>query len=166
MNTKSITNYGKPAIGCYADCHRGFVGCARIAIDLAIGYGMPMDRDNGNLLARFDHDVEREFDHESLDELCDEAENFLNEQEARPFLSWGWYEGDFGLYPDVDMAREDCGFVSGQPDGHDPLDRDYPDADYRGEWLHVSDHGNATLYVRSDAANADGYSDAEVWSVV
>lgn len=55
---------------------------------------------------------------------------------------------------DVDQARDDVEFVSSK-------DQDYPPADYRGEWLHVSDHGNATLYVRGD----DG-QDKEVWGVV
>ena len=57
--------------------------------------------------------------------------------------------------PCLVVPREDVGFVSGQ-DG-----RDYPDDDYRGEWLSVSDHGNATLYVRGD----DG-QDKEIWGVV
>ena len=33
------------------------------------------------------------------------------------------------------------GFVSSKS-------QDYPPDDYEGEWLHISDHGNCTLYVR------------------
>lgn len=31
----------------------------------------------------------------------------------------------------------------------DPDDSEYPPKNYRGEWLHVNDHGNCTLYYRN-----------------
>lgn len=54
----------------------------------------------------------------------------------------------------IDQARDGCEFVSSR-------EQDYPDDGFRGPWLHVSDHGNATLYIR----DADG-RDVEQWSVV
>lgn len=69
-------------------------------------------------------------------------------------MSWGFEDNSLFLSVDVDGAKEDCEFVSSK-------EQDYPPDDYRGEWLHVTDHGNVTLYVRGD----DG-DDTEVWSCV
>jgi hypothetical protein len=68
----------------------------------------------------------------------------------------GCYVDDNSLFlrADPESAKEDVDFVSGQ-DG-----KDEPDADFEGEWLSVSDHGNATLYVRENG------KDREIWSVV
>jgi hypothetical protein len=65
------------------------------------------------------------------------------------------------LAPCIENVKEDVGFVSGQSEDANPDDSDRPCDDYQGEWLHVSDHGNCTLYVRGD----DG-KDTEIWSVV
>ena len=87
----------------------------------------------------------------TLDELFDALNHF-----APPFTSFCAHEGDgsdFGFWPDVDLARQDCDFVSSSK-------QEFPDDDFVGYWLHVSDHGNATLYERS------GGEDVEMWSVV
>ena len=55
--------------------------------------------------------------------------------------------------PSIESAREDVEFVSSR-------ENEYPSEDFKGEWLHVSDHGNATLYVRENG------QDREVWGVV
>jgi len=68
-------------------------------------------------------------------------------------MSWGFDDNSLFLVADVDTARNELEFVSRK-------DKEYPDDDYQGEWLHVSDHGNATLYVRTDG------KDTEIWSVV
>ena len=96
-------------------------------------------------------ETDDEWQHEITDELHDALSEF-----APPHCYVGYSDcepGVSGCWPSVESAREDCGFVSSR-------DQDYPDDDYRGEWLHVSDHGNATLYVR------DEHGDHEIWSVV
>ena len=171
-NTSEKT-YDAPAMGCYLDqANRNSDSHNAAVVRLAMDYGFEPDRDTLNVLAREDCDCLVENDKRSDSELlcwcADEAEEWLNAQEARPFMYWA-NDGDagaFGLWCNVEGAREDCGFVSGGEDS------DYPADDYRGEWLHVSDHGNATLYVREDRAGifktADGaqYIDREIWSVV
>ncbi len=75
---------------------------------------------------------------------------------APPFCFFGAHEGDgadFGFWPSIDAAKENCEFISSRS-------AEYPESDFQGEWLHVSDHGNATLYVRTNG------EDKEVWSIV
>ena len=96
-------------------------------------------------------ETDAEWQHEITDELHDALSEF-----APPHCYVGYSDcepGVSGCWPSVESAKEDCGFVSSR-------DQDYPPADYRGEWLHVDDHGNATLYVR------DEHGDREIWSVV
>lgn len=98
------------------------------------------------------------------EEKWEEASEMLNErlfdalQEfAPPYCVFGAHEGDgsdFGYWPDIENAKDDLEFVSDSDD-------EFPFDEYRGEWLHVNDHGNCTLYVRQD----DG-KDVEIWSVV
>lgn len=90
---------------------------------------------------------------EYLSEWADSAVEFLNNLETRSFMYWGFEDNSLFLLANVEGAREDVGFVSSKT-------QDYPDDDYEGEWLHVSDHGNATLYVRENG------KDREIWSVV
>lgn len=96
--------------------------------------------------------AENEQTYQMVDELFDALNGF-----SPPFAYFGAHEGngsDFGFWPCLDSAREDCEFVSSKR-------QEYPEADFRGYWLHVSDHGNATLYERvSDEA------DTEIWSLV
>ena len=83
-------------------------------------------------------------------------------------MSWQFEDNSLFLLADVELAKDDCGFVSVKSlaDARrmgietDPEDSCYPPADYSGEWLHVTDHGNATLYVRENG------KDIEIWSVV
>jgi hypothetical protein len=75
---------------------------------------------------------------------------------APPFCFFGAHEGDgadFGFWPCIDAAKENCEFVSSRF-------TEFPESDFQGEWLHISDHGNCTLYVRTDG------EDKEVWSIV
>lgn len=96
----------------------------------------------------------RENKSETLDELANEAVEFLNDQEHRTAMFWTFEDNSLFLIADVDSAREQVEFISSSK-------QDYPPDDYRGEWLHVSDHGNATLYNRGE----DG-KDVEIWSFV
>lgn len=130
------------AVGCYVDESSGSADdCNRRTVDFARDYGFKP----GRCWAK---------DSESLSWTGAAAVDYLNEQETRSFMSWSFEDNSLFLMADVDGAREDVGFVSSK-------DADYPPADYRGEWLHVSDHGNATLYVRGP-----GGKDTELWSVV
>lgn len=174
------TTYGKPSIGCYLDhANYGVDELNREIISLAEGYGWRPDDEGRATIDAYDNiDLDEERGNgpdidlaEQLNDLVDEAVDWLNDQETRPFLYWA-NEGEanaFGLWPNVEGAKEDCGFVSVKSHADarslgietDPDDSAYPSADYRGEWLHVNDHGNCTLYVRND----DG-TDTEIWSVV
>lgn len=164
---KTLT-YKNPSIGCYLDHgNRSNDELSIDIIDLAAGYGRETPADIQALLEREgDGDELPADDCEALHEDSEDAINWLNDQEIRSFLYWA-NDGEanaFGLWPSVESAREDCGFVSGGEDA-DPDDSDYPAADYRGEWLHVNDHGNATLYVREDFPGR-AFHDREVWAVV
>jgi hypothetical protein len=92
-----------------------------------------------------------------LSETADEALSFLNNLELPSYCSYYFEDNSLFMSPDIDTARYDVGFVSSR-------NRAYPDDDYRGEWLEVNDHGNATLYVREDV-NGE-CKDTEVWSIV
>jgi hypothetical protein len=160
--------YGQPSTGCYLDhANYNVDELNRRIIRLAASFGRVDPQDDA--LAALPLVDLSEDDSEKLNWAADSAIDWLNEQETRPFLYWA-NEGEanaFGLWPSVESAKEDCGFVSGQSEDADPYDSDYPDADYRGEWLHVNDHGNCTLYVREDLPNgcARGFFDREIWSI-
>jgi hypothetical protein len=74
---------------------------------------------------------------------------------------------DFGFWPDVDAARDNVEFTS-------TTEQEYPDAEFRGEWLHVNERGNCTLYVREltgkshlrDGVEIPETRDREVWGIV
>lgn len=133
----------KFAIGCYVDESAGSADdCNRRTVEFARGYGFKPGHG-------WDKDCE------SLSWTGDAAVKYLNDQEQRSFLCWEFDDNSLFLSANVEGAREDVGFVSGQGG------QDYPPDDYRGEWLHVSDHGNATLYVRGPKGK-----DTEIWSVV
>lgn len=99
------------------------------------------------------HGEENEDFSQELSEAADEAVDWLNEQEMPPYCSFYFEDNSLFFSPSIDNAKEDVGFVSSR-------EQDYPEMDYEGEWLHVSDHGNATLYVREEG------KDKEIWSVV
>jgi len=153
---KNAATYGKPTLGCYFD-HANYSneGLSQRICALAIGYGWQPYRADVAILEKDLRDMSDE-EFEELNEISEKAIDWLNEQETRSYMYWA-NEGEanaFGLWPNVESAKEDVGFVS-------TAKQDYPADDYEGEWLHVSDHGNATLYVR-DASGKD----LEIWSVV
>lgn len=179
QTTAKAKSYGKPTIGCYLDqSYRNSVDHDIATIQTAIGFGFVPDRAMAQLMARIENECTRKDEAEDwsqiLSESADEAIDWLNSQEIRSFLYWA-NDGErnaFGLWANVEGAREDVGFVSRKDvdETTDPEDASYPAADYDGEWLHVSDHGNATLYFREQlGARPDGkcdFRDVEVWSVV
>jgi hypothetical protein len=94
-------------------------------------------------------------DRQELSDLADDALSFLNDLPGLPaYCSYMFEDNSLFLVPDIDGARESVEFASSR-------EQDYPSDDYRGEWLHVNDHGNATLYVRGENGH-----DVEIWAVV
>lgn len=97
---------------------------------------------------------------EKEDEACElihELSEWL-EQFTPPYAYFGAHEGDgadFGFWPiEIESIKEQVEFSSSQ-------EQEYPADDFRGEWLHVNERGNCTLYVRED-----GGKDRELWSLV
>lgn len=142
MKTKRAV-YDNPPVGCYVDESSGSADdCNRRAIEFAQDYGFKPRRGVWQMGS------------EGLSWVADEALGYLNDLESRSFMCWIFDDNSLFLSANVEGAQEDCGFVS-------TTEQQYPDADYRGEWLQVSDHGNATLYMRGP----DG-QDKEIWGVV
>lgn len=89
-----------------------------------------------------------------LSETGDDAVSFLNDNvEHLPYCSFYFEDNSLFYTPSIEMAEEDVEFKSSRKN-------EYPPEDYEGEWLHVNDHGNCTLYVRSNG------QDTEIWSIV
>lgn len=103
-------------------------------------------------------------DEDLASEIVNELEEVLSNNFAPMYGSFGALPddgADFGFWIDVDHAKESVDFVSSR-------EQEFPDDDFRGEWLHVNDHGNCTLYVRQDAGagSDDNHQDEEIWSIV
>ena len=145
--TKNKNAYDYPHVGCYIDESAGSAGrLNKRVINFAENYGFEINEEVP--------DEEDEDYSEIISEICDDALIYLNELENRSFMYWVIEDNSLYLMASVENAKEDVGFVSSKT-------QDYPDDDYRGEWPHITDHGNATLYVRGE----DG-KDKEIWSVV
>jgi hypothetical protein len=156
------TTFGKHDVGCVLDCsYRSADTLNHRTVELAIEFGMVADDDTKKLLARLDYDVAKEDDSQLLSDCGDEAVDYLNSLDLPSYCSFYFDDNSLFLAPCIENVKEDVGFVSGQSEDANPDDSDRPCDDYQGEWLHVSDHGNCTLYVRGD----DG-KDTEIWSVV
>jgi hypothetical protein len=91
----------------------------------------------------------RENGSQMLSELADDALDFLNGLDGLPYCSFYFEDNSLFYAPCVENVQDDVETFSDQPAD-----------DYEGEWLHVNDHGNATLYVRSNG------EDKEIWGVV
>lgn len=158
-----MKTYNHPAIGCYLEqANRNPSDHNEATVRLAISLGYIPSNDD---LAVIDTESDADFSEHSsgmdrselLNEIADEAINWLNSQEDRSFLSWSnnGEAGAFGLWPDIDSAKEECGYVG----------EDTPADDFRGEWLQVNCHGNVTLYIREDHADL-AFWDTEIWAIV
>ena len=132
---------------------------ARDSLNSLIGEAQDCFSSDGDHIRAYAQDVASELVNESLP---DALQGF-----ALPYCYFGAHLGDgadFGYWPqDVDEIKEQVDFVSSKA-------QEEPDASFRGEWLHVNDHGNVTLYVRednvTDAFARDGAVDREIWSLV
>jgi hypothetical protein len=153
MKTKTTID-GKQ-IGCWIDeCSGSADTLNQRTVELAVEDGMELSEDDRKLLARFDYDVTKEDDSQQLSEFGDEAIDYLNSLDLPAYSYFYFEENCLFLGANVEDVRESVGFVSSRK-------QDEPETDYRGEWLHVSDHGNVTLYIRGE----DG-KDTEVWGIV
>lgn len=112
-----------------------------------------------------------------ISEMADSAVDHLNTLDGLPpYCSFHFEDNSLFLTPSVECAKEDVGFISQEEISEETSQEDasYPADGFRGEWLHVSDHGNATLYVRETTGKShlrDGVwieetRDVEIWSVV
>lgn len=114
--------------------------------------------------------VKREDYDQIVSEMADSAVNHLNDLESLPpYCSFYFEDNCLFLMPSLESAEESVGFKSRKERDETTSadDAAYPCDSFRGEWLHASDHGNATLYVREDApSNAGGFADREIWSLV
>ena len=94
---------------------------------------------------------------DNADELVNETMPVLLNQIVTPYCYFGTHPGDgsdFGFWPcDIEGIKEQVEFSSS-------VDQEYPADDFVGEWLHINERGNCTLYVRENG------EDSEVWSIV
>lgn len=96
-------------------------------------------------------------DEEQAAELVNESLMDALQEFAPTYGYFGSHPGDgsdFGFWVDVESVKEQVEFVSSKS-------QDYPDAGFVGEWLHVNERGNCTLYVRDESGK-----DVEIWSIV
>lgn len=154
--------YGTPKQGCYFD-HGNYTNeqLSRRIIELANSLGW-FDDSDALKLAEFSHNGWLNDDGiECLNEASESAIEYLNGLESRTGMHWSnnGEAGAFGLWADVESARDSVGFVSSK-------EQEYPDEDFRGEWLHVNDHGNCTLYIREEREGHSLSVDREIWSLV
>ena len=151
----------KPTIGIWFPDHAGQTHNDFRVLKLATEWGW-VDTDAAAMIEAGEGNLTEHQD-EILSETVDDAIEWLNAQETRSFMYWAFVDGSFGLFANAEGAKEDCGFVSSKRN-------EYPPDDYEGEWLHVNDHGNATLYAREDqGVDAEGkrqFKDREIWSAV
>ena len=91
----------------------------------------------------------------------DEALQFLNDNDSTPYGYWEFEDNSLFHGVNMESVRESVNFISSREEEYQP-------GDYRGEWLHVNDHGNATLYYRDDPRPNAGeeYNDKEIWAIV
>lgn len=150
--------------------HSALEGCVTLNGDfLSLPENFPMRDRLAKLLGKaqdaFADDGETLADEDNAQEIVAELIDALSEF-APAYAHFGSHEGDgacFGFWPDIETAKECVGFVSSKT-------QEEPDRDFRGEWLHINERGNCTLYVREDNATdafaKDGAVDREIWSVV
>ncbi len=93
-----------PEPGCYVDSHWGQYAVARmVQVAAELGWEDEQASDLARRhLAAMGPSSEPGLVGDEFEELmgaCDDAEDWLNHHATVAGHSWGWYEGDFGLYP-------------------------------------------------------------------
>lgn len=96
------------------------------------------------------------FSSDDADSDLEDLTDLLNEF-APPFCYFGTHPGDgsdFGFWPmDIEEIKEQIDFCSTQK-------QEFPDSNFQGEWLHINERGNCTLFARANN------KDKEIWSLV
>jgi len=100
---------------------------------------------------------------EHAEELVSDLVSALSEYFAPRYGYFGASDGDgadFGFWcGDVEEIKRQVEFVSS-------AGNEYPPAEFRGEWLHVNEHGNCTLYVREGLeTRGETFVDREQWAI-
>lgn len=155
---KQTVTANRERLGCYIDESAGSSDdCNLRTIEFAEAYGFEHEP-----LPEADREEDADDYSQTLSGVAEDAVNFLNDHNETPFAFWTFEDNSLFLVANVEGAKEDCEFMS-------DADNDEPPAGFRGYWLSISDHGNATLYDRSERADADGNgkeNDREIWGVV
>ncbi len=179
-SVSSATLRTEDLLSSFADCLEGLMNVNGWFLSYPENRAM---RDRLNKLCdeardAWNEDGETLTDEDNAREMVTELEDALNEF-APPYAHFGAHKGDgadFGFWADIEQAKEEVGFVSVKSHADaqqlgietNTDNSAFPPDDYRGEWLHVSDHGNATLYDRQSIHPEDvmSFRDVEIWSVV
>lgn len=106
------TNGHTVETGCYAEGHRGWHAHAHV-IELAEGFGFPLDDEARELVHAYDTNDHADDDHntrlEVVLDIMDEAEAWLNDHTTAGYV-WHWRDGEFFLSPmceDEDACEDD-----------------------------------------------------------
>lgn len=152
---ETIKPITKKDIGIVIDESAGSAdGLNNRTIKLAMSHGFKLDDDGEAILQKYAESEMGGEDYDSLSEMAYEAIDYLNGLELPAYCSFYFEDNSVFLLPSIEVAKESVEFVSSRK-------RDYPADEFRGEWLHISDHGNATLYVRNEQGR-----DVEQWAIV
>lgn len=114
--------------------------------DLCRDYG---GKDGRRMNREYERMSPEEVDGEEGGYLLDEMRECL-EGIAPDYVTFGALDGDgadFGFWPDLDRVNEDT--AGTDPDVLKVNDLSEVPKDYRGAVMHVSDHGNVTLYSKT-----------------
>lgn len=93
--------------GVYVDGARGHKASVMV-IEMAAANGMTIDPFESWAIDTWDeHGHLPTFPNDAMDSLLDNCVDHLNTVLKIPFHTWRWDDGDFGLYPDEDVRKED-----------------------------------------------------------
>ena len=113
-----------------------------------VGEAQDCFAENGQEIAEDKEDLASEL----VNEILPDALSLF----APPYGYFGAHCGDgadFGYWPeDIENIKEQLEFSSTK-------DQEYPDSDFSGEWLHINERGNCTLYTRNNG------NDHEIWAI-
>ncbi len=144
-----MSTYKTPAVGVYVDYrYQSAVQTSARVIDIAIRFGREFSEVDKQVLADYAKESGcREGPTpetaESMSEIADECCEWLNGQETTPGLYWAFSgeAGGFGLFIDIESAKENADFVSTRKQEWPPEDDDSI------VWfLHINERGNCEMY--------------------
>lgn len=101
MNDIQVERVGFDQAGCWVEGSRGWYA-QPLVVRIAIGRGMEVSEADLSVLSRYecgDHELDAM---ETVSDLVDDAEAWLNEHVAAEGYSFGWHDGEFFLWADAD----------------------------------------------------------------